>query len=271
MELEHTFTVPVGVDEAFRVLRDIERIGPCMPGATIESVDGDRFSGKVKVKVGPIQVTYQGKAAFVDVDEAAHSAVIEAKAKEARGSGTANATIRAFCVGTDADETEVRVVTELAITGKPAQFGRGVMADVGDKLLGRFADCLSEELTAGDLAPDDGAGAPTDIAPGVAPGGGVAPDVAPDVAPGVADIAPDTEPGVTGPLDPAETVGPAAGAGAGSSVRPAAAASVRRPPRREAEAIDLLDVAGGPLAKAVAPAAVALAVLLLIVWLIRRR
>ncbi len=146
MQLEHVFTVPVPVDEAFTVLRDVERIAPCMPGATIGEVNGDEFTGTVKVKVGPITVTYRGDARFVDVDPERHTATIEASGKETRGSGTARATVRADLVDRGAS-TEVTVTTDLAITGKPAQFGRGVMAEVGEKLIGRFADCLAEQLS----------------------------------------------------------------------------------------------------------------------------
>ncbi len=145
MQLNHSFSVPIGIEEAWQVLRDIERIGPCMPGATIDSVEGDEFTGRVKVKVGPMQVTYQGQARWVDVDEEHHRATIEARGSEARGTGTATATITAELTERD-DRTEVTVFTDLAITGKPAQFGRGVMSDVGEKLLGQFADCLATTL-----------------------------------------------------------------------------------------------------------------------------
>jgi uncharacterized protein len=252
MELEHTFTVPVPPDEAFRILRDIARIGPCMPGATIESVDGDEFTGKVKVKVGPIQVTYQGRAAFVEVDEVARTATIEAKGKEARGPGTANATIRASCES-DGDGTSVKVVTDLAVTGRPAQFGRGVMADVGDKLLGKFADCLAEELAgeepgaAAEGAATAAAGEQVPVAAEPAAAAAAAPLGTPATAPAVAEGAPvsgaDRE---TGP--------------AGQTAQ-----------RRTEDTIDLLDVAGGPVLQRAAPVLAALAVLALIVWLVRRR
>ena len=148
------FTVPVPVAEAWDVLLDVERIAPCMPGATVDSFDGETINGRVKVKVGPIQVTYAGTARFIEKDEAARRAVIEASGKEARGSGTAAATITARAAPTaGAARPTVIVTTDLAITGKPAQFGRGVMAEVGNKLLGRFADCLADELTGGTPAP----------------------------------------------------------------------------------------------------------------------
>ena len=145
MKLEHDFTVPASVDEAWAVLLDVEKVAPCMPGAALTSVDGDSFTGTVKVKVGPIQVTYTGQASFVEKDDAAHRVVIEASGKEARGGGTAAATVTAVLTA-DGAHTKASVVTDLNITGRPAQFGRGVMADVGAKLIGQFADCLADEL-----------------------------------------------------------------------------------------------------------------------------
>lgn len=147
MQLEHEFTVPVGVEEAWRVLLDIERVAPCMPGATVTSVDGDSFGGTVKVKVGPITVTYTGTGRFLSKDDEKHVAVIEASGKETRGAGTARATVTATLYD-DAPDTRVVAVTDLAITGRPAQFGRSVLAEVGAKLVGQFADCLAGELAA---------------------------------------------------------------------------------------------------------------------------
>jgi len=151
MELEHDFTVPVPKAQAWAVLMDVERIAPCMPGATFDGyLDGDDggFKGRVKVKLGPITVTYNGTARFAERDEAAGRAVIEASGKEARGPGTASATITAQLTD-EGDTTKVSVVTDLNITGKPAQFGRGVMAEVGSKLIGQFADCLATQLGSG--------------------------------------------------------------------------------------------------------------------------
>ena len=147
MELEHQFTVPVPVDRAWEVLLDVEKIAPCMPGAVIDSVDGDSFTGKVKVKVGPITVAYSGKASFLEKDATAHRAVVEAKGRETRGSGTAAATVTAS-MADEGGSARVTVVTDLAITGRPAQFGRGVLNDVGNKLIGQFADCVATTITA---------------------------------------------------------------------------------------------------------------------------
>ena len=153
MQLENSFTVPVPVDEAWRVLLDIERIAPCMPGAALDSVEGDSFTGRVKVKLGPINLTYQGKASFIEKDEAAHKAVIDGRGKDQRGNGTAAALITAQLHG-EGDTTRVDVLTDLNITGRPAQFGRGVMTDVGNKLLGQFADKLAAQLGEGDAQGD---------------------------------------------------------------------------------------------------------------------
>jgi carbon monoxide dehydrogenase subunit G len=149
MKLQHSFAVPVPVAQAWNVLLDIERLAPCMPGATIETVSDDSFTGKIKVKVGPITVGYSGSASFIEKDADARRVVLSAKGRETRGAGTAAATITASLAdsGGDDDDTLVSVVTDLSITGRPAQFGRGVMSDVGAKLLGQFADCLSAELT----------------------------------------------------------------------------------------------------------------------------
>jgi carbon monoxide dehydrogenase subunit G len=169
VQLEHSFTVPVGIEDAWRVLLDIELIAPCMPGAAIDSVDGDDFTGTVKVKLGPIGLTYKGKASWIEKDAVAHRAVIDARGRDARGNGTANAKVMATLTEAG-DSTKVDVVTDLDITGKPAQFGRGVMVDVGNKLIGQFADCLAGKLADGAVpaaAPDSTA--PDSTAPEAAP------------------------------------------------------------------------------------------------------
>jgi uncharacterized protein len=177
VKLENTFTVPVPVDTAWQVLLDVERIAPCMPGATLTGQDGDTFTGKVKVKLGPISLTYGGTATITSQDEAAHVAVIEATGKETRGSGTAKATITAR-LNEENGSTEVAVETDLTITGKPAQFGRGVLAEVSGKLITQFADCLAGKITADGAAADTAAAAaaesteapePTAPAPAPAP------------------------------------------------------------------------------------------------------
>ncbi|WP_406470871.1 SRPBCC family protein [Streptomyces sp. NBC_01615] len=145
MDLHHEFTVPVPLQDAWRVLLDIERVASCMPGAMVEDYDGKTVTGSVKVKVGPITLTYRGTAVFEEQDEAAHRMVLVASGKEARGQGTARARVTGTLSERDGG-TAVSVRTDLTVTGRPAQFGRGVMAEVGDKLVGRFAACLSERL-----------------------------------------------------------------------------------------------------------------------------
>ena len=250
MKLEHEFTVPATLDEAWAVLLDVEKVAPCMPGATLTSVDGDDFTGTVKVKVGPIQVTYKGQAKFVEKDDAAHRVVIEASGKEARGSGTAAATVTAN-LRADGGKTVAHVVTDLNITGRPAQFGRGVMADVGAKLIGQFADCLADELGGGG-ATAPGAGETTVAAPTAAAASSSETDTVP------------VETGATAPLPPTSAATPEAAPAPATPLPPRPST----PPRKSAEAIDLLDVAGGSIAKRVAPVAIVLVLLLLI---IRRR
>lgn len=165
MELDHSFTVPVGIDDAWRALLDIARVAPCMPGAALDSVEGDEFTGTVKVKLGPISLTYKGKAAFVEKDEAAHRAIIDARGRDARGNGTAAAKVTAT-LSEEGGGTTVAVHTELDITGRPAQFGRGVMVDVGNKLIGQFADNLAAQLLGAGSEPERGA---EDAAPASAP------------------------------------------------------------------------------------------------------
>ena len=246
MQLEHEFSVPVPVAQAWDVLLDVERIAPCMPGATVESFDGETIVGRVKVKVGPIQVTYAGTARFSEKDESARRAVIEASAKEARGSGTANATITAQLHDDGGSSTNVKVTTDLAITGKPAQFGRGVMAEVGDKLLGRFADCLAGELGSGEV------GAPAPV-----------PAPSPEAARG-----PSSD-GSTPPGQPAAAVAAAVTGTSTPQARPAPSPTPIR--RADNDAIDLLDTAGLPVLKRLAPVLVGLVALLVLWRLVARR
>jgi carbon monoxide dehydrogenase subunit G len=146
VELTHQFTVPAPIDEAWEAFNDLERIAPCFPGAALTSYDGETFEGLVKVKLGPISLQYTGTGRFVERDEAAHRAVIEAKGKDKRGNGTAAAGVTAELTAAGDSSTDVTVTTDLNITGKPAQFGRGVMQEVSDKLLGQFASCLETKL-----------------------------------------------------------------------------------------------------------------------------
>src|SRR3984885_13731925 len=167
MELEHSFTVPVPVDQAWDVLLDVEQVAPCMPGATLDSVDGDEIKGRIKVKVGPISITYAGPARFTERDRDAGVVTLEAAGKEPRGSGTAAATVRSELHGQDG-QTDVTVHTSLNVTGRPAQFGRGVMADVSAKLIGVFAGNLADMLATGNgSAPEPAVSEPAVSEPAV--------------------------------------------------------------------------------------------------------
>ncbi|OMB93130.1 carbon monoxide dehydrogenase [Mycobacterium sp. NS-7484] len=149
MELNNEFRVAVPAAKTWEVLTDVERVAPCLPGATLLSVDGDDFTGAVKVKVGPITVAYQGQATFQEKDTAAQRVVLKANGKETRGNGTASAIVTAQLKEEGADSTLVVVTTDLAISGKAAQFGRGVLADVAGSLIDQFAKSLEAELTGG--------------------------------------------------------------------------------------------------------------------------
>ena len=169
MDLKHSFTVPATIDETWAAFNDIESVAGCFPGAVVTSVEGDSFEGNCKVKLGPIALVYKGTGTFIEKDEASHTMKIDAKGKDKRGNGTAGAKVTAT-MREDGDSTTVEVVTDLNVTGKPAQFGRGVMQDVSDKLLGQFVDCLQTKVGdpsgSGDTTEPSGAaapaGAPTD-------------------------------------------------------------------------------------------------------------
>jgi carbon monoxide dehydrogenase subunit G len=155
VQLQHVFTVPVDRQTTFAILSDILRVARCMPGATVDRVDDDgSFTGEVEVRLGPMQVTYRGKARFVELDEERGTAVLEAKGREVRGNGSARASVSVQLEQRGADETGVQVETDMHITGRPAQFGRGVIGDVSDRLLSQFAECLQEEISRGDGGPD---------------------------------------------------------------------------------------------------------------------
>jgi len=163
MDLEHSFIIPVPPEQAWQALLDVEQVAPCMPGATVDGFDGEVISGKIKIKVGPVQMTYAGKARFTEKDEATKTVVLEASGKETRGSGTASATIRSS-LQDEAGQTRVLVRTTMTVTGRPAQFGRGVMAEVGGRIIGKFASNLAAELS-GEGTTQQAASAPAATAP----------------------------------------------------------------------------------------------------------
>ena len=198
MELTHRFTVPTGIEETWAHFEDIAGLATCFPGAQVTSVDGDTFAGSVKVKLGPIALVYNGSGTFVEKDDTAHRFVVDAKGKDKRGNGTAGAKVT-LSMAESGTSTDVEVLTDLAITGKPAQFGRGVMQDVSDKLLGQFVACLEQRLTGpGPAAPvEGGAGveveetaAPADLEEAVSSDAAAAADAAPPAPPAPAASAP---------------------------------------------------------------------------------
>ena len=145
MQLKHRFKVPATIEETWAALNDLERVALCFPGASMDSVEGDAFAGTVRLKLGPIVMRYVGSGAFVSRDAESYRASLQAKGRDRSGNGTASVTV-ATSLTPQADGTEVEVVTDLAITGRAAQFGSGVITEVSDRLLLEFVDRLSEQL-----------------------------------------------------------------------------------------------------------------------------
>lgn len=223
MQLQHHFTVPVPPDVAWEALLDPERVAPCFPGATLQSAAGSEFTGTVKVRLGPVALLYKGKGAFTATNPEARRTVIEASAKDTRGNGTAAANV-AVTVRPDAEGTAVDLTTDLKITGRPAQLGRGLISDVSGKIVAAFADCLAARLAE---QPTGGAG------------------------------------GSDGSR--IDATGPTA------STKPRPVMQVAEPSSDENE-INLIEVAGPPVFKRVAPVLLCVLVLLLVVRrLLRRR
>lgn len=264
MELTNDFRVALPVERAWAVLTDLERIAPCMPGAQLQEVEGDEHRGIVKVKVGPITAQYKGKATFVSRDEEAHVAVLRAEGQETRGQGNASATITASLTP-DGDGTAVSVVTDLTITGKVAQFGRGVLVDVSAKLLDQFvasleSTVLAEESSAPAAAPQADAEPVSDAAEVASATGPLAQDD--EVSPSASAAAPEHP-----------TEGPPAGGRSTPVVEspavtppPADRPAVRRIDGPEAVPVDLLGTAGTPVAKRVGP----VLALVAIVWVLKK-
>lgn len=247
MKLTHEFTVPASVEETWSAFNDIESVAGCFPGATVTEVDGDSFTGSCKVKLGPIALVYKGSGSFTEKDESARVMKIKALGKDKRGNGTAGADVSATMAEVGPNQTRVEVVTDLNITGKPAQFGRGVMQDVSDKLLAQFVECLKSKVGSETEAEPE--------APAASVGAGEQPT-----------------------LPAQSTVDPADSASTGTAVSGASAATPRTATPRASQASgtdDALD-----LGATVVPIllktygkqlAAAVGVLLLITWITRRR
>jgi uncharacterized protein len=313
VDLTNEFRVGVPVEHAWEVLTDVERIAPCMPGAQLQEIEGDEYRGIVKVKVGPITAQYKGAARFVERDDAAHRAVLRAEGRETRGQGNANATITAQ-LEPDGDGTKVSVITDLTITGRVAQFGRGVLADVSTKLLGQFVDCLETKLLAGDEGGGSGPAASEASAAGGAAGSGGAAgagggatgggaaggaggspssssagsspsasttggprDIASEGAAARLEVVPQgaTWPGRTASSGPTtqttEGTPPSPSDADRARANGTSGPSVRIVDSPEADPVDLLEAAGAPVAKRLAPALIGLTVLWLLSIFLRRR
>ena len=240
MRLDHEFTVSAPIDEVWQALLDPQRVAPCMPGATLTDVDGDAFKGSVKVKLGPVNLLYKGSGEFREKDEQARRLVIEASGKDARGAGTASATVTVTLTAEESG-TKGAVATDLNVTGRPAQFGRGMISDVGGKILDSFAESLATELGAGTMSGQSATQSPAQAATG-------------------ADAA--TEPD-TGQ-----------GTGAQREPRPPLHAVPESASASGAEPIDLMEYAGSSVAKRLGPAlagAALLGVAVAVVGVLRRK
>src|SRR4051812_25164143 len=254
MELTNEFRVGVPPTHAWEVLTDVERIAPCMPGAQLQEVEGEEYRGIVKVKVGPITAQYKGKATFVERKQDEGVLILRAEGRDTRGQGNANATITAR-LQPDGDGTRVTVTTDLNVTGKVAQFGRGVLADVSSKLLGQFVDCLENNVlgeaptpppaveSAHELAVDHGADAPPPP-PATPPATAQAAEAAMTAGPAPAPEA------ATATIAPNASDNGKSEESASTGAAPQA--TIRRIHHAEAEPVDLLDAAGGSVAKRVA-------------------
>lgn len=250
MEMDHSFTVPVPPERAWDVLLDVEKIAPCMPGATVDEFDGEVVTGRIKVKVGPVSLTYRGTAKFTERDPDARVILLEASGKETRGAGTASATVRATLEPESGGEgTTASMHTTMNVTGRPAQFGRGVMVEVGSKLVEQFSQNLRQLIAEDGATGGNAAATTTDEADGGTSAGQAAAEAE---AAGTAQDGP-------GSTQPSPVV------------PPAATTATAPPPAASADSINLIKLVGPSLLKRVIPAAVAAAGLALLGrWLFRR-
>ena len=244
MDLDNVFSVPTSPARAWEVLLDVERIAPCMPGATVEEFDGEVVTGRIKVKVGPVSLTYRGTAKFVERDPEAQVVVLDASGKETRGAGTASATIRASLEPEGSGEsTKVVIHTTMNVTGRPAQFGRGVIAEVGGKLVAQFADNLAKLIADSNGPSEDSALAETGT----------------DAADGGAQ---DAQAVSNGSSAAATATPPVA--------KPAVSTAVASAPPQGDDSLNLLRLVGPAILKRVVPVAAAVAALALLGRQVRR-
>ena len=266
MELVNDFTVNAPIDETWATLTDLEKIAPCMPGAQLTEIEGETYRGLVKVKVGPITAQFKGQAHFLERDEAAHRAALKAEGRDTGGKGNASAVITAQLVSVTDASTKVTVTSDLTITGKVAQFGRGALADVSDKLLKQFVHNLETTVL---NEPIGGA------EPAIAGTSDIAATTTAETASPVAGTAPGTDatsPGAdaaTGPStsDAAAAYASAAAAATSATATPTLTPKIRTIEGKPVEPINLLETAGGTMLKRLVP----LGLLAIVVFVLFRR
>jgi uncharacterized protein len=240
VELTHSFTVPATVAETWEAFGDITSVAECFPGAAVTSADGDDFEGICKVRLGPIALVYTGSGHFVSRDKDAGRLVMEAKGKDKRGNGTAGVTVTVSMAAEDTS-TNVEVTSDLQITGRPAQFGRGVIQDVSDKLLQQFTACLEQKV-------------------------GTPPEPEPVVAAAPKDVAASQSPPATRTRPAAEPVA----ATTTTTTTPSTPTNTAQPPRPD-DALDLGATVVPVLVKSYWKPAVGGVVALVLVWTLVRR
>ncbi|MDP8948211.1 MAG: SRPBCC family protein [Actinomycetota bacterium] len=275
MKIDNEFTVGVPIRQAWDVMLNLERIAPCLPGAAIQEDKGDgEYEGTMKVKIGPITANYKGTVKFEETDEVNHRAVLNATGRDARGQGTASATI-VSSLQEEGDSTRVKVETDMKLTGRAAQFGRGIAQDVASKMINQFADCLEREISGG---PQEGAAAAS-AAPAETSGDGAAAQEESPVA--SAGGVGGTAGRVISSEDPSVMAGaPLEGAIVSEGAQEAAASAptteqprAEQPPRREPEepeAFDLGAASQEAILKRAVPVLAGLGLLAILIWLIRR-
>ncbi len=262
MELDNSFTVPVPPDQAWDVLLDVKRTAPCMPGATVNEVDGDVITGRIKVRVGPVSLTYRGTAKFTERDPEARMVLMEASGKETRGAGTASATVRAsLAPDASGSGTQVTMHTTMNVTGRPAQFGRGVMVEVGGKLVDQFATNLSH-LIAGDTDTGQSGAAASPSAPAAA-----------SAVSGASGASGASGGGAEG-TGPAAATAAEPGGGTGTGAPMPVVGTAAPPPQAPEDSLNLIKLIGPSLLKRVVPVVVGVAGLALLsrlLWRLRHQ
>ena len=270
MKINNEFTVGVPVEEAWNTMLNLERVAPCLPGAAIQGSEGDEYQGTMKVKIGPITANYKGTAKFEETDEENRRAVLKATGRDARGQGTASATI-VSTLQEEGDDTRVRVETDMRLTGRAAQFGRGIAQDIATKMLEQFAECLEREISGGGAAQEAASAASEES------GNGAASQETPAAAAPVGG----TAGRIISSEDPSVMAGGTVEGAIVSDGAPEAAASTttdeqpraEQPPRsepEEQEAFDLGAASQEAILKRLGPVLAGLGLLAILIWLIRR-